>query len=48
MDILLLIVLCFIGTGVGFLALILNETVRDINEIRYILEIEQRTKKNEI
>ncbi len=45
MDILLLIVLCFIGTGVGFLALILNETVRDINEIRYILEIEQRTKK---
>jgi len=45
MDILLLIVLYFIGTGVGFLALILNETVRDINEIRYILEIEQRTKK---
>jgi len=45
MDILLLIVLCFIGTGVGFLALILNETVRDINEIRYILEIEQRNKK---
>lgn len=45
MDVLLLIVLCFIGTGVGFLALILNETVRDINEIRYILEIEQRTKK---
>lgn len=45
MNILLLIVLCFIGTGVGFLALILNETVRDINEIRYILEIEQRTKK---
>lgn len=45
MDILLLIVLCFIGTGVGFLALILNETVRDINEIRYILEIEKRTKK---
>ena len=47
MDILLLIVLCFIGTGVGFLALILNETVRDINEIRYILELEKRT-KNEI
>ena len=45
MAILLLIVLCFIGTGVGFLALILNETVRDINEIRYILEIEKRTKK---
>jgi hypothetical protein len=45
MDIFLLIVLCFIGTGVGFLALILNETVRDINEIRYILEIEQRNKK---
>lgn len=45
MDILLLIVLCFIGTGVGFLALILNETVRDINEIRYILELEKRTKK---
>ena len=45
MDILLLIVVCFIGTGVGFLALILNETVRDINEIRYILEIEKRTKK---
>lgn len=45
MDVLLLIVLCFIGTGVGFLALILNETVRDINEIRYILEIEKRTKK---
>ena len=45
MDILLLIVLCFIGTGVGFLTLILNETVRDINEIRYILELEKRTKK---
>lgn len=45
MDILLLIVLCFIGTGVGFLALILNETVRDISEIRYILELEKRTKK---
>lgn len=45
MDIMILIVLCFLGTGIGFLALILNETVRDINEIRYILEIEQRTKK---
>lgn len=44
-DILILIVLCFLGTGIGFTALVLNEVVRDINEIRYILELEQRTKK---
>lgn len=44
-DILILIVLCFLGTGIGFTALVLNEVVRDINEIRYILELEKRTKK---
>lgn len=45
MDILILIVLCFLGTGIGFTALVLNEVVRDISEIRYVLELEQRAKK---
>jgi hypothetical protein len=42
MDIMILIVLCFLGTGIGFLGLILNEAVRDIREIRYVLELEER------
>lgn len=45
MDVLIIIVLCFLGTGIGFTALVLNEVVRDISEIRYILELEARTKK---
>jgi hypothetical protein len=45
MDVLIIIVLCFLGTGIGFIALVLNEVVRDISEIRYILELEARTKK---
>lgn len=44
-DILILIVLCFLGTGIGFTALVLNEVVRDISEIRYVLELEERNQK---
>ena len=44
-DILILIVLCFLGTGIGFTALVLNEVVRDISEIRYVLELEKREQK---
>jgi len=37
-EILLLVLLCFVGVGVAMRAFILNEVVQDLREIKYMLE----------